>query len=85
MTTLVFKKEITSDGTIRIKKRTTTIFLAPYPEFHFYFCPDCRMPMFKYRGEVIEEVPGGSPLENIIEVQCKNPACGRTVHIEFAQ
>lgn len=67
----------------KVRKRITTIWLASYPQSHLYYCPDCRMPMFSYQGEIVSEMPGNSPVAHIpIEIKCKNELCGRVVRIE---
>lgn len=65
------------------KKRVYTIWLVQRwsNDWTLYHCPDCRNPIFEYKGDLIAEIPGEIQQGFPIRVQCKNPNCGRKVVI----
>jgi len=68
-------------------KRPITLWLEEYEDqkFHPYFCPDCGKIMFKYKGQVVSEVPGNPPVKQLdtwIEMKCDNRECGRVAYIK---
>ena len=48
-------------------------------DWSMYYCPDCRNPIAQYKGDLVAEVPGGTPSNYPVMVQCKNFNCGRKV------
>ena len=70
----------------RPAKRIYTVCIVPTEEdtWKMYYCPDCREPIVRYKGDIVCEIPGESPKPYPLEVKCKNPACGRTLVFEDA-
>jgi len=46
-----------------------------------YYCSKCRCPVFQYIGNLITEIPGGSPAKVPIIKQCPNKQCGRKYYV----
>jgi len=68
-------------GRYRPAKRVYTVWLVPNEsdKWNIYHCPDCRNPVAQYRGELVAEVPGCAPSTYPVQIQCKNPNCGRKI------
>lgn len=71
----------TISGEPRAAKRVYTEWLvrAEDDEWRMYHCPDCRNPVAQYKGDLIAGVPGEAPNPYPIQIQCKNPKCGRKI------
>lgn len=65
-------------------KRPVSLRLEEYEdqEWHPYFCPDCARIMFKYKGQVVGEIPGRMPVKIGFEIKCDNRECGRIAIVE---
>jgi len=78
----IHNKEINpKTGKYIAKKRVHTEWLvrAEDDKWHMYFCPDCRNPIAQYKGDLIASVPGEAPEPYPVQIQCKNPKCGRKI------
>lgn len=72
---------------MRPAKRVYTVWIVPVEdddEWKIYHCPDCRTPIAQYKGDLVAEIPGESPHPYPIQIQCKNPQCGRKIVFEDA-
>jgi hypothetical protein len=63
------------------KKRVYTIWVVESwsEKWMIYHCPDCRNPIAQYKGDLVAEVPGEAPTPYPVQIQCKNPNCGRKI------
>lgn len=70
----------------RPAKRIYTVWIVPTNDdiWRMYYCPDCREPIIRYKGDIVAEIPGESPQPYPLEVMCKNKGCGRTLVFEDA-
>ena len=68
----------------RPAKRVYTVWIVPTEDegWRMYHCPDCRTPICQYKGDLVAEMPGESPEPYPIQIQCKNPQCGRKIVFE---
>ncbi len=71
---------------MRPAKRIYTIWIVPTEDdnWRIYHCPDCRTPIAQYKGDLVAEIPGESPEPYPIQIQCKNPQCGRKIVFQDA-
>ena len=68
----------------RPRKRIYTVWLlyVESDDWRMFFCPDCRNPIAQYKGQLVMEHPGYTPVSldhSPVMIQCKNPQCGRKV------
>lgn len=42
-----------------------------------FYCPSCRYPILQYKGDVVTILPGDSPSQLPLVVQCKGRNCGK--------
>jgi len=52
-------------------RKPTTVWLEGSSEKKMWFCPNCRIPLIEYEGNVIQIVPGGSPYSPSTSLKCK--------------
>lgn len=65
---------------------TVTLIKKDNDTEHLWYCPDCRNPVIKYKGEVVSIIPGYAPSELPLIRQCRNDDCGRNyVFCYFAE
>lgn len=55
----------------------TSIWLVENNEYQYkmFKCYNCGTPVFQYKGDVIQIVPGESPAKVGVVVECKNHNC----------
>jgi len=59
------------------QKKVTTVWLEPEigdggeDKTKFFYCFNCRIPVFQYVGNVVTLIPGGVPYEPYTEHKCK--------------
>jgi hypothetical protein len=46
-----------------------------------YYCSRCKCPVFQFKGNLVTEIPGGSPCKVPIIKQCPNKTCGRKYYV----
>lgn len=72
-----------------IKKYVTTVTLIKPNDglgdngLHIFNCPDCKNPVLQYRGEIASILPGFTPVELPIIVQCSNRDCRRKYSFNY--
>lgn len=64
------------DKQIRQEYTTVTLKENPDKEFKIFYCHQCRYPVFQYKGDVVQILPGMSPTRVPTMHQCKGRNCG---------
>lgn len=73
---------LTVTGQLRQKKKICTIIIEYNDEqWHFFYCNDCRNPVFQYKGDVIKTIPGLSVSTTPILNMCSNNQCQKIYNI----
>lgn len=74
-------KVLTLAGKWLPRERLYTIFSVKADDNQWkpYHCPDCRNMIFKYKGNLMMEIPGEVIVKAPMKVRCKNSSCGRTI------
>ena len=58
--------------------------VADDDQTHIFYCPDCRAPVFKYKGEVAMLIPGNPPgvvFKVHLEARCPNQFCKKNYRL----
>jgi hypothetical protein len=86
MTVPIHNKVLTTSGKLLARKRVYTIIVVRSEDdgWKMYNCPDCKNYLAQYKGELVRETPGVTPTAMPIQIQCKNPNCGRKILFDYS-
>lgn len=72
-------------GRVKPRKRVYTVWVIfVQTGWKMYFCPDCQNPLAQYQGDTVQEILGEAVFSFPVQVQCRNPNCGRKVIFQAA-
>lgn len=82
----IHNAKLNQGGEFVAKKRVVTVWTVfrDNGEWSIYHCPDCKHPIAQYKGDLVAEVPGGTPSKYPVMIQCRNYNCGRKVMFKDA-